>query len=582
MSEEKGKHRTLPHRPRTRNRLDHALYTRRRNRAGGTVIACARPMVPENPLRPWWARALALTAVAYFIATITWWPAISLMPNTQGGDGQGFLRIFSMAHISVLRFHELPLWNAYECGGVPLWDNPEMPVASPLVFLTLPLSATKTMVVWYVTHAAIGFVGMWLFVRHELKLTRVAAFAAATLWACGVGHTTQYAGGHAALTTFLFLPLAVMLWRRAEENVDFAVGLGLLVAYIMLEGGAYPLVHTALVLGVETLLRAIQIRRIPKIARAGIIVMAVGLTVGACRFLPVFDQLRSHKRELGVETDAISYETLKQMYFDKTHGWYLDGQSYVWPEYSTYCGWLVLGVAFLGIAAAAGETWWLLLLGTFVFLTMLGHRGPHYPWAYLKEHVFPFTAMRVPSRFRLSLMMFIAAYVGLAIDRVPQLLRSARISARTSDAARSVVIAIALIGAGDVAGLANIIVAEKFISTPESEIEPSPNMYLEGPKHAPFIDQPMQNRGRIACDDSWPFTAGAPLWVGDVPQAKTADPTAATVPNVTRTQNTMTIHVVASRYARILVNMPYEKNWRTNVGTLVDDNKLMVDRKSVV
>jgi uncharacterized membrane protein YfhO len=44
-----------------------------------------------------------------------------------------------------------------------------------------------------------------------------------------------------------------------------------------------------------------------------------------------------------------------------------------------------------------------------------------------------------------------------------------------------------------------------------------------------------------------------------------------------RTPNTFTIDVVVSRPgARVLVNSTYDRGWRTNVGTVRDDNKLLV------
>ena len=54
---------------------------------------------------------------------------------------------------------------------------------------------------------------------------------------------------------------------------------------------------------------------------------------------------------------------------------------------------------------------------------MLGHAGKYAPWSILKEHVYPFKQMRVPSRFNAEITMFLAAFGALGIDRVGERVR---------------------------------------------------------------------------------------------------------------------------------------------------------------
>lgn len=533
-------------------------------------------MIAEAPLRPGWLRGLALLTLGVSMSVLAWWPAISLWPATQTGDGQTFLRIFDMAHVSYQRFKELPLWNAYECGGVPLWDNPEMPAASPLVFLTTPLGVAATMIVWYVAHSAVGFVGMWLFLREDLQRSRAAAFVGSCLFAFGVAHTSQYAGGHASLTSFLFLPLCLMLWRRAESSGDASVGLGLVVAWMMFDGGVYPLVHVGSILAVETVTRLVgSPRRLAGVVRASAVVLAVGLCVGAARFLPVFDQVRHHSRDLGVETDFVAPHVLKSMFLDRHHDWRTPGQTYVWPEYQAYHGRLLLVLAAIGALALGRGGIWIAVVGAFAFAMMLGHFKPWAPWAYLKAHVFPFKAMRVPSRFRISVTFFLAAWVASAIDQLPALLRRVPRLRQRASWVRAGLLAAALLGAGDVLGLTGEIIESKFIQSAQAPVVPVRSIYIEGPGIANWIDQPRQNRGRMGCLDSWVFTDGAPIWPGDVPQARAVDPQQALVTNVHRTMNRLFFDVEVRTPSRVLLNLPWERGFRTNVGTLVDDQKLL-------
>lgn len=523
-------------------------------------------------------RALGLVVLSLVMSVAVWSGAIAVSPLTQGGDGQYFHRVMEIAKVAVLRYHELPIWNPFECGGVPLWDNPEMPVASPLVYLTLPLSGTRTMWVWFILHTAAGFASMWLFSRRELRLTRVAAFASASLWALGVGHLTQYGGGHATLCNFYLFPLVLLLFRRSERNLDCAVGLGLVFAYMFLEGSAYPLVHSSLLLACEAVIRLASapremLGRALRIARGAVATGIVTLLVTASRLLPVLDQVSRHKRGLGEETDAITRETLFAMFFDRSHGWTVPGQMYVWPEFTSYFGWMTMLLFVVGVLFATKKFPWFTLLGVIAFSFMMGHFASWAPWHVLKGHVFPFSSMRVPSRFRLFVACFIAGFVGLAVDHVPLALR--RFGAAPAQIARVLTIGFAMFAAGDVYSVSHEIIAQKYVAAPTTIVKPSPRLFLEGPGLAPFLDQPRQNRGRLACADSWPYTEGAPVWMGDVPQARALDPEGSVTASK-RTPSTFTVDVDARAPTRIAINTPFELGWRTSVGRAVDQNKLLV------
>jgi len=145
-----------------------------------------------------------------------------------------------------------------------------------------------------------------------------------------------------------------------------------------------------------------------------------------------------------------------------------------------------------------------------------------------------------------------------------------------ADAVRAALVIAGVLGAADVVSMSTMLVMEHAASAePSRPVTPSPRLYYGGADSAQFIDQPKQNRGRIACYDPWAFGEGAPLWEGDVPQAR-ADGPGASIEAVTRTQNTFTIDVDAKEPARIRLNTTYDKGWRTDVGAVGDDKKQLV------
>jgi len=536
----------------------------------------------EPPKLPRWVPALCLVLLAIALSVFAWWPMLAAYPKTQNGDGQYFHKLIEAARVSVQRYREFPHWNPYECGGVALFDNPQAPLGSPIVWSTLWLGTTRAIHIWYVLHSAIGFVCMWLFARQDLKLDRGPTFAAAAIWAFSGFHHQHYMGGHFTFVPFLYLPLALLLWRRAEDDVRAAIGLGVLVAWTMLEGGVYPLPHLAVVLAVETVVRLAmpdplrrRHQRLLRIARAGLVVGVVGLCVGAIRFLPVVDQLRTHKRDLPPETDALQWDTLKDMFLARGHEWQLVRQTYVWGEYAAYVGPIVLVLAAIGLVLAGRARAWLHVVLIFSVALMFGMAGKYAPYAFLKQHVYPFTQMRVPSRFRAEVTFVFAAYAGIAVHELGVRARRWFSRLEHADGLRVVAMGLSFLAAGDIISL-GIARAEAWWTTAAQEpiIDPSPRLYYGGANIAQLIDQPKQNRGRLYCWDEWTFGAGAALWEGDLPPARVADD-AAVIQTATRTQNSFTVDVVATRPARIVINSVYDPNWHASVGTVIDQDKLL-------
>jgi hypothetical protein len=386
-------------------------------------------------------------------------------------------------------------------------------------------------------------------------------------------------GGHAAFVGFEYMPAALWLWRLAEKSERAAIALGLLVALIAFEGGALPLLYIAVLLGGETLTRLGSVKRVLAIVRNGSIVLCVGVGVGAVRLFPVIDQLRSHKRPLPVDTDAMGLEALFDAFTNRRlgHMQHVPNLVYVWGEYGAYIGLFLLLLAVLGLFVAGRERAWMAALLALSIALMVGDHGPHSPWSILNRHVYPLKEMRVPSRFCAEASLFLLAYAAIAVDRLEALvLRIPKLPSPVAAAAQLVPAMIAIAAAGDVAGRGMQLVAEyAAVDTPQrKDVVPSQRLYLGGPGLAPHIDQPQQNRGRIQCYDPWAFYEGAPLWEGDVPQARSADEKSRVV-RARRTQNTFTFDVEADAPARVLLNTSFDYNWRASVGAPVEHQKLL-------
>ncbi len=516
---------------------------------------------------------LGLAAASLALSIAAWWGMIQAFPLHQGGDGFYFYRSLEATRMSLRFHHELPFWNPYECGGVPLWDNPQGLATSPLAELLLLFGSNFALDAWYVIHSAIGFFGMWLLTRRVLSLGYAGSLLGSAAFAFSGFHWQHYSGGHASFVGFEFFPLALYLWRTSELSIRRASLLGFLLGWMLLGASTYPLPHLLLLLGAETLTRIFSKKRALGILRSGAIVGVIAFLVGAAKLLPLLAQFAARPRGLGPEHDTLNLHLVTEMFLARTHEWPVPGQAYVWPEYGAFVGPTVIAFFFLGLLFVGRARLWLLPLFVLTTLLMWGHFAEWAPWSVLKGHIFPFKEMRVPSRFVASVTLFVAAFAGIGVDRATEFFESLASGTARRLALSRAVFVVAMLGVGDLLLTPLPWIQSRFVTpTPAARPAPVARFYLDGPALPGPLELIAQNRGSAACFEDWGDLSGAKLWSGDVPQARAIDANIV-VEVANRTANTFTIDVDAAHAGRVLLNSNYDRNWSSDVGVVVPQGK---------
>ena len=452
-------------------------------------------------VQPTWLRAVGLVALALLVSTFAEWPILAQYPHTQGHDGEFVQEMLEAARVAWVRYHELPLWNPYQCGGVPLWDNPQgmgaLPVFWPLV--VLGGNTTVAMDLWYVLHAVAGFVSMYLLARYDLRLSRDASLVSAGMWAFCGAHVQRICGGHFAFTPFLLLPLALLLCAAPRRPA---------------QGDRRRPRRDACVHG-RRRLRDRVLRPHPRVRDADARVVATG-ALAAHR-----DCCGPRRRDGGVPPRGAAHSgrvpgpgPLAAPGSGDGRAQVVDGQGDVprtdarargrgtgvrLGEYADYVGPVLLGLSVLGAVIGGVERAWLLLLVAWTFALMSGHESPWAPWSLMKAHVFPFKEMRVPSRFNLPLTVFLAAFAGVAIDRVGEIARRVSGSARNCPPRARVRPRARAHRRRRRHRLCQRRQTSSFGNAPLANPEPASRLYLGGPGQAAFVDLPEQNRAWTGC-----------------------------------------------------------------------------------
>src|SRR5690242_9141785 len=111
-----------------------------------------------------WLRetALAGSAMVIFAAAFSYPVLAHLGQIGVVWDWPEFLMRNWVAYQSVHNFHQLPLWNPYECGGMPLLAHPSSQIATPLFALPMLFGAFVGLNLQIPVHLAIAWSGGYL------------------------------------------------------------------------------------------------------------------------------------------------------------------------------------------------------------------------------------------------------------------------------------------------------------------------------------------------------------------------------------------------------------------------------------
>ncbi len=308
---------------------------------------------------------------------------------------------------SLLRFHQFPFWDPYECGGHPAWGSLESDpiVVSPWlpVYLLAPLPIAIRIEI--IVSAFWSALGCWMLAS---RFTRSVALRALLAIAVAVNSrwALQIAAGHTWHLLYGLVPWILYLFDRAIETGapparsrrDLLLA-ALCLSAMVYADAIYPVPHVAFLLGLYALLMARTGRSWQPIrALAAAFAMAVGFA--GPKLLPLAEQLMRYPRHIRSEEaiwpqDIVKILTWRVGDIISTTS-FINGQ---WHEWGLYLGWLGLGLLVAGVIASRGPRERALKWAGFVMLLfVIGGFHQLTPWRLF--HLVPiFKSQHVPSRW---------------------------------------------------------------------------------------------------------------------------------------------------------------------------------------
>ena len=209
------------------------LYTRLKNKL---VHMTYRKIIKNN---------LVFVFFATLVVLLFFYQYLSSGSKIITGDFDYSSQAYEAFRISVLHYHQFPLWNPWIAGGVPLFENAQFGLFSLQSLLVLPFGAVYGLKLSYIIYAVLGFWGMYAVSRKILVSSKIRSLLVSYIWIfCGffAGHNIS----HYTFSSYFLLPwLLYFIYKK--KNKWAWLGLGLTESVIILSSVHYAFLMTALV-----------------------------------------------------------------------------------------------------------------------------------------------------------------------------------------------------------------------------------------------------------------------------------------------------------------------------------------------
>jgi len=507
------------------------------------------------------------------------------------------------ARIAIVDYHQLPAWNPYYCGGIPLAANPQDEAFAPSAILRVAFGTALGRHLEIILLIVLGLEGTFRLARRH-GASAIAAAAAAVGFAASGRFYFMLEFGWINMFGFQLLPWVVL---GLEEGMRrgawrWRVLGGAFLGWMLLGAGTYTVPYTVLVLAAlalwdtgDALLRGTgdeaDARGPASLWHPLLSLATVGLVAGvlsAAKLFPMLRVILEHPRLTASHEAFSAFQLLESLL--------LPHASKRGPIGSdAYIGGSFLVLALIGcILRDRSAARWLALALAFLGLAF-GEQGPYA--AYTLLHKLPLYAqLRDPERFTLIVAFFLAlgsARALTALDDAPlAVIRAVRArwrSFRGRDPRVPLPLAATLAG-GAVGSLACAIAAYAVAHTLVQENHVRGLFSADPPlAYASDFRQSRGNRwdahvwaragrGSLQCFEETRFAESDRLR-GDLPAEEyPMDPGRAKVERVSWSPNRIVLHVTATDEAVVLVNQNYERGWSADGGETVSAGGLLAVR----
>jgi len=507
-----------------------------------------------------------LGALAF--ALVFSWPMLGHLATPGAmGDWDMLLGIKWASYETIVKYGQLPLWDPYRCGGLPMLGNPQSQIISPFFPLTLLYGVFLGTHLQMILSLAIAWSGGYVLAR-VIGISPLGAVAGAMVFPAsswfyltlGIGHVW---GMEATYAPWGYAAAWVASQRHAYRYA--ALG-GAVFALMFLGSGPDGMVYS----GIGLALLMLGLAAATKSWWPLWMLVALGLfSVGfaAIKLVPTYLVLLAHPRPTTGQLEVNDARLLLIMLFSPDQTLFR-GLSNGWGfwECGAYIGIFSIP-ALLGLMKARRAAPWI-IAGAILLLLARGDAQPLALWPIL--HRLPvFDSVRLPSRFLVPFTLVVGMLAGYGIDWLAEQWTNWGAAIGVAIVVLATVNCL-LVGPPDL---------DSVWQYPAQPAAPAPvfHQILHGPGNNGMLIPAMENTGVVACYDytQWNTNVRASDQPGYRGEVYLLGP--GSVGLERWTPNSLTYSVDVPAAGEIVVNQNYDRWWHVAAGQgdVVSENGLI-------
>ncbi|MFH1354426.1 MAG: hypothetical protein ABIH36_04000 [bacterium] len=273
---------------------------------------------------------------------------------------------------AIINYHAFPFWNPYTFGGVAALGDPEFPVISLSFLYILLVGVPLGFRLAIYTSIILSGLGM-LALSKRLGLTAQAALLTAIAFPLSTSILHRFVEGHTQYFAIAWIPWIFWAWLGAYRKRSSGLICGLFLALTFYQGGIYILFYI-----LPALIAFIWLAQKPLTAlRTTLSAGLWSFGLAAFKVLPVLAWIKEFPDDF-YHVSSFSLPYWVDIYLRRhLHGSsILPNQSGGWHEYGSYIGFVVLGLAILGLSQIKSCRVVRVLLLGFVTTLLIASAGP--------------------------------------------------------------------------------------------------------------------------------------------------------------------------------------------------------------
>jgi hypothetical protein len=331
----------------------------------------------------------------------------------------------AVSRVSILKYHQFPLWNPYASGGTAMLAHPHSSFLSPMFLNVLFFGPILGLKLQIFLHLFLGMLGMFLLSRY-LGYKGMGCYLTPFIYMLSSIYPLHITEGHAEWMAMAWLPWLFLFYLKALKKNRFIL-LAVVFFSLMIFGGAPNIVYiTILLLAIFSILNSIQLRKIRPLKMVIFLFLGTSLLC-SIKLVPMLEFLYSFPRYVQIEGQGLNLKEIYYMLFSRNQAQLYNqwrflqdlndtGFGAYWHECGAYIGFIPFLLSMFGLLFWK-KIWPLVVTCILLFVICLGYESSINLWKYL--HMLPiYNYSRFPSRYILAIIFSLSILSGFGIEKL--------------------------------------------------------------------------------------------------------------------------------------------------------------------